>query len=189
MNSVYEPKPKYHRLILNTAQKSGGTVLDAYYSTEGAGLGGTIKHGGVYVEALFSDSTAGAGTPYIAGASGSVLTIASGTFPFTDTCLKYNATRGAITESSGVFQILRNNFGNAAGTSFSYVNAGDNANPQCCMKFENWNTAQPLNIKLECLDGTALTAADFTDHQISLVIVEYPRPVGMPLNQNQRVGQ
>lgn len=190
MNSVYKPQPKLHRLILSSANKIGGSVLDATYNTQGIGLGGTIKHGAIYIEALFSDSTAAAGTPYIQGAAGSVLTVTSSTIPFTDTTLKYNATAPlSINEPKGVIQIIRNNFGNAAGTSFSYVNPGDNYNVETAFKFENWNTAGPLNIKLECLDGTALTAADFTDHQISLVIVEYPRESGMPLNQNQRVAQ
>ena len=188
MNDVFEPKPKYYRVILPVAHRIQGGVLDAYFNIQGVGMGGTIKHGAVYIESLQSTKTAAAGNPWLAGTSGNVLQISSRTLPMTDSTYQVNGVAGNI-EYNNTFQIIKNNSGSAAGDIFSYVNSGDNYHPDYAFKFENWNTSQPLNIVVECLDGTTITAADLDDYVLSLVIVEYPRPVGMPLNQNQRIGQ
>ena len=189
MNEVFEPKAEYYRLILPVTQRIQGGVLDAYFNIQGVGLGGTIKHGAIYIESLQSTKTAaGAATPWALGASGNVLKISSRTIPLTDPTYQVNGVAGNI-EYKNTFQIIKNNQGTATGTKFTYVNSGDNYHPECAFKFSNWNTSQPLNIQIECLDGTAITAVDLDDYVISLVIVAFPRPVGMPLNQNQKVGQ
>lgn len=182
--NIFEPHSKIHRILLKSSDLLNGSELDGYYTLQGIGLGGTIKHGCIYVDSFFCDTVAGAAR-FARGASGSVVRIGSRTIPFTDPSVQYSGN-GTINALNDVFQVIPNNFGNSGGTTFAFV---ADYEPENARKFENWNTAQPLNINIEALDGTALTEGDFTPSTIMLVVVQYPEPAGQPLNREQITAQ
>jgi hypothetical protein len=181
--NILEPQNKIHRLILRSADKHTGSNIDCSYFTQGIGLGGTIKHGCVYVEAIYGEATTGVAF-FGAGADGSLLRVGSNSFPFTDTSLKFTGN-GTINEPDNTFDVVDNNVGVATGTQFAYK---CNFEPVNARKFDNFNTAQPLHIQLTCLNGTAIATANIP-YTMVLVIIEYPEPSGQALNVNQIITQ
>ena len=118
----------------------------------------------------------------------------SNSFPFTDVALGGGGAHGApapypINKPLVMFDVIENNQGVAAGTQFAYKTTtwggGEVGHGR---KFENWNTAQNINIALECLDETPITAAHIP-YTMILTVLEYPEPAGQPLNVNQIITQ
>jgi len=177
MANIYSSPHKNYRFTLDSAELISGTVLNANYSLQGTGLGGTIKRGAVYVKYFNTVATTG-GTPFARGTVGHLLKVKSNSFPITDVQYKYSSGNKTINEVDNTITIMKNNSGTSNGSTFAF----DNLEMEIigAHSFQNWNPSQGLNIQITAIDDSAITAGHITPYNMEVVVVEFLDDVNPP---------
>jgi len=163
-------KTRVHTLHLKSGCRLSGTEADCYFTTSGFGEGGTIKKGVVYVDYLTSRQQSGDFAP--AGVA-HLIKVKSGSIPKTDISLRCDdsGNKSVNIPDSTIGVCINMTYETSGGNShFSYHNSNEVRDGTYGLAFENFQTSNPLNIKITDISDTAIA---ITNWRMGLVFVEF----------------
>jgi len=165
-------KTRIHTINFKPGCKMSGTNDDAHYVTNGFGKGGTIARGVVYVSYFTSTDQDG-----IYGPAGRAhfLKIKSPSIAFTDVQLRCDDSVTAPTPiniNDNTISVCENQSYETSGnnTHFHYQNLQATRDGTHGKEFMNFNTANPINIKVTDISDDAVAVPDY---RLGLTFVEF----------------
>jgi len=160
-------KYKLHTLHLKSASKLSGTDNDYFITTQGIGEGGTIRKG--YVRVDYLHCTATHSNHYRPQDPSFNIKVKCPSIPFVDIALTSLDTNKTTNKIDMSIQIVNNNKGD--GNHFGFYNENTARDSNTGRYFENFNTAQPINIIYSDINDDALGNA-LTPHYLGLTFIE-----------------
>jgi len=165
-------KTRVHTINFKPGCKMSGTDDNAHYVTNGFGLGGTIKRGVVYVSYLTSTDQ---DSSYGPGGVAHFLKVKCPSIPFTGVQLRCDDSVTAptpINVNDSTISVCANQSPETSGGNqhFHFQAIQETRDGTHGTAFENFNTANPINIKITDISDDAVAIPDY---RLGLTFVEF----------------